>query len=258
MTLAPTGQPEEQRPMSIYGRVQPLPFLVTTEMPCPYLPGRLERKIVTELAGTRASATYELLSRAGFRRSHSIAYRPACTGCNACVPVRVVVGEFAAGRSLRRIAHRNQDLTVELNPNRGTPEQYQLFSRYLESRHGEGEMAGMRFHEYRAMVEDSPIETRLVEFRDAGRRLVACCLADWAADGISAVYSFFDVAQSRRSLGNHVVLWLIDAARRQGLDYVYLGYWVAESRKMAYKTRFRPIEVFGPSGWRRLVQQEPA
>lgn len=238
--------------MTIHGRVQPLPFLVTTEMPCPYLPGRFERKVVTELAGLRAATTYELLSRAGFRRSHSIAYRPACTGCSACVPVRVVVAEFAASRSLRRIAHRNQDLVVDLMPNRGTPEQYQLFTRYLESRHGDGEMVGMRFHEYRAMVEDSPIETRLVEFREPDGRLLACCLADWATDGISAVYSFFDPGQGRRSLGSYVVLWLIEAAERQGLDYVYLGYWVSQSRKMAYKTRFRPIEGFGPRGWRRL------
>lgn len=239
--------------MSIHGRVQPLPFLVTTEMPCPYLPERSERKVVTELAGTRAAATYELLSRAGFRRSHSIAYRPACTGCAACVPVRVVAAAFVPGRSLRRVAGRNADLTVEIKPNRGTPEQYQLFTRYLESRHGEGEMVGMRFHEYRSMVEDSPIETRLIEFRAPGGRLVACCLADWASDGISAVYSFFDAAEPRRSLGNYVVLRLIEAAQREHLDYVYLGYWVAESRKMAYKTRFQPIEGFGPHGWQTLA-----
>jgi arginine-tRNA-protein transferase len=113
-------------------------------------------------------------------------------------------------------------------------------------------MVGMRFHEYRSMIEDSPIDTRLVEFRDAAGELIACCLADWAADGISAVYSFFDTAEPRRSLGSYVVLWLIGAARDQGLDYVYLGYWVRESRKMAYKTRFRPIEGFGPNGWRLL------
>lgn len=238
--------------MSIHSRGQPLPFLVTTEMPCPYVPGRSERKVVTELAGLRANATYELLSRAGFRRSHSIAYRPACTGCSACVPVRVVVGPFEPGRSLRRIAARNVDLSVSVRPNHGSPEQYQLFTRYLESRHGDGEMVGMRFHEYRSMVEDSPIDTRLVEFRDEAGQLMACCLADWAADGISAVYSFFDTADPRRSLGSYVVLWLIEAARAQGLDYVYLGYWVRESRKMAYKTRFRPIEGFGPDGWHEL------
>jgi len=241
--------------MSIHGRIQPLPFLVTTEMPCPYLPGRLERKVVTDLAGLRAAATYELLSRAGFRRSHSIAYRPACTGCSACIPVRVVVDRFAPGRSLRRIAARNRDLQIELRPNRGTPEQYQLFTSYLESRHADGEMVGMRFHEYRAMVEDSPIETRLVEFRQPDGRLVACCLVDWTADGISAVYSFFDTTQSRRSLGSYVVLQLIEMARRQKLDYVYLGYWVADSRKMAYKTRFRPIEALGPDGWQLLAEQ---
>ncbi|GIK96700.1 MAG: putative arginyl-tRNA--protein transferase [Alphaproteobacteria bacterium] len=240
--------------MSIHGRVQPLPFLVTTEMPCPYLPGQLERKVVTELTGVRAADTYELLSRAGFRRSHSIAYRPACTGCSACVPVRVVVSAFAWTRSHRRTAARNGDLSVTLQPNRGTPEQYQLFTRYLESRHGDGEMVGMRFHEYRAMVEDSPIETHLVEFRDPGGTLVACCLADWAADGISAVYSFFDPDQSRRSLGNYVVIRLIETAAQHGLDYVYLGYWVSGSRKMAYKTRFRPIEGFGPGGWRLLEE----
>ncbi len=238
--------------MSIYGRSQPLPFLVTTEMPCPYVPGRSERKVVTELAGLRAAATYELLSRAGFRRSHSIAYRPACTGCAACVPVRVVAAAFQPGRSLRRIAARNADLGATVRPNRGTPEQYQLFTRYLESRHGDGEMVGMRFHEYRSMIEDSPIDTRLVEFRGEDGQLVACCLADWAADGISAVYSFFDTAESRRSLGSYVVMWLIDAARAEGLDYVYLGYWVRESHKMAYKTRFRPIEGFGPRGWHPL------
>jgi arginine-tRNA-protein transferase len=229
-----------------------LPFLVTTEMPCPYVPGRSERKVVTELAGLRAAATYELLSRAGFRRSHSIAYRPACTGCAACVPVRVVAAAFQPGRSLRRIAARNADLGATVRPNRGTPEQYQLFTRYLESRHGDGERVGMRFHEYRSMIEDSPIDTRLVEFRGEDGQLVACCLADWAADGISAVYSFFDTAESRRSLGSYVVMWLIDAARAEGLDYVYLGYWVRESHKMAYKTRFRPIEGFGPRGWHPL------
>ena len=238
--------------MSIHGRVQPLPFLVTTEMPCPYLEGRSERKIVTELTGSHAGATYELLSRAGFRRSHSIAYRPACAGCSACIPVRVVVSDFEPERSLRRVAFRNRDLITEAKPNRGTPEQYQLFTSYLESRHGDGEMVGMRFHEYRSMVEDSPIESRMIEFRLPDGRLVAACLADWAADGISAVYSFFDTAEPRRSLGSFVVLWLIDAARRAGLDYVYLGYWGAASRKMAYKTRFRPIEGFGPGGWRPL------
>lgn len=242
--------------MAIHSRPHPLPFLVTSEMPCPYLPGRIERKVVTELSGPAARANYELLSRAGFRRSHSIAYRPACPGCQACVPVRVVVAGFRPGRTLRRAERRNADLAVAFRPGRGTPEQYALFARYLAGRHADGEMVGMTFHDYRSMVEDSPLDTRLVEFRDPRGRLRAGCLTDFTQDGISAVYSFFDEAEPQRSLGSYMILWLIREAERQGLAYVYLGYWVAGSGKMAYKTRFRPIEGFGPEGWRPLPAGE--
>lgn len=238
--------------MSIQTRSQPLSFLVTTDMPCPYLPGRMERKLVTRLAGPEAVQNLQLLSRAGFRRSHSIAYRPACSGCSACVPVRVVSLEFSPGRTMRRIARRNADIEATVLPPRGTVEQFDLFQSYLENRHGNGEMAGMDYADYRAMIEDSPVETRIVEFRDGLRRLVACALTDWADDGISAVYSFFDPVQPGRSLGTNVVLWLIGEAGRRRMPYVYLGYWVDGSRKMDYKVRFQPIEGFGPNGWRRL------
>ncbi|WP_119458843.1 arginyltransferase [Rhodospirillaceae bacterium SYSU D60014] len=238
--------------MTIHSRSHPLPFLVTTEMPCAYLPGRLERKIVTELTGPTAVETYEILSRAGFRRSHSIAYRPACSGCSACVPVRVVAQAFKPSRSLRRIARRNADLTAQVRPANSTQEQYQVFSRYLDRRHRDGEMIGMSFHEYRSMAEDSPLDTRLVEFRTPDERLVACCLADWTLDGLSAVYSFFEPDLASRGLGSYMVIWLIEQARQLELPYVYLGYWIADSRKMAYKTRFRPLEAFGATGWRPL------
>jgi arginine-tRNA-protein transferase len=241
--------------MSVQTRHFPLAFLVTTEMPCPYLPGRMERKVVTELTGPAAAATYEILSRAGFRRSHSIAYRPACSGCDGCLPVRVVTEDFMAGRSLRRVARRNADLRATVRAARSTREQYQLFSRYLESRHGNGEMLGMGFHEYKSMVENSPLDTRIIEFRDETGRLVSCCLADYTQDGISAVYSFFDTALAGRSLGTYTILWLIEEAKRLGLPFVYLGYWVEGSRKMSYKSRFRPIEIFGPAGWHRHLMQ---
>jgi leucyl-tRNA---protein transferase len=239
--------------MAIQNRAQPLPFLVTTEMPCPYLAGRVERKVVTDLSGPGAADTYEILSRAGFRRSHSIAYRPACPGCSACVAVRVVVAGFAAGPSLRRIARRNDDLVAALRPTRGTPEQFALFTRYLGGRHQDGEMVGMSLHEYVAMVEDSPLQSNLVELRDGRGRLVGCCLVDWTRDGVSAVYSFYDVDQPRRSLGSYLILWLIGEAARRGLPYAYLGYWVAGSRKMAYKSRFRPLEGYGRIGWEPLT-----
>jgi leucyl-tRNA---protein transferase len=239
--------------MTVQSRTRPLTFLLTREAACPYLPGRRERKLVTELAGPDAAESYDLLSRAGFRRSHAVAYRPACHGCQACVPVRVPVAGFAAGKSLRRVARRNADLAVSLRPARATTEQFALFVRYLARRHGDGEMAGMGFADYRSMVEDTPIDSGVVELRNPAGNLVGCCLVDRSADGLSAVYSFFDPDLAANSLGSFIVLRLIEEARRRGLPFVYLGYWIAASRKMAYKTRFRPLEAFGAEGWSRMA-----
>ncbi|HMA15301.1 MAG TPA: arginyltransferase [Kiloniellaceae bacterium] len=225
---------------------------------CPYLPGRTERKLLTEISGPSAQQTYETLTLAGFRRSHRFAYRPACGRCSACTPVRVLAGEFTPGRSLRRILRVNADLSHEFVPPRATAEQFALFRRYIESRHGDGEMAGMTEQEYRDMVEASDIDTRLAEFRDPGGRLVAVCLLDWLRDGPSAVYSFFTPDETRRSLGTHVVLTLVETARQAGLPHVYLGYWIENSRKMAYKTRFRPLQLLGPSGWHTMAEGWPS
>ena len=141
-------------------------------------------------------------------------------------------------------------------PARATAEQFQLFQRYQQARHGDGDMATMSFYDYRAMVEDTPIETFIVEFRDPDDRMVSACLADRLGDGLSAVYSFFAPALERRSLGTHAILWLIERARSLGLPYVYLGYWVPESRKMAYKSRFRPAEVLAGGAWRMLTEAD--
>ncbi len=238
--------------MSVQSRSFPISFMVTTEVPCPYLPDRMERKIITELSGSHAGELFELLSRAGFRRSHSIAYRPACSACQACVPVRVVVDEFSPSRSMRRVMVRNADLVPEMKPPHPTQEQYQLFSRYLEVRHNDGEMVGMGPQDYASMVADSSIDTRMIEFRDGQRQLIAACLTDWSSDGISAVYSFFAADQARNSLGSFVVLSLIEMARAAGLPYLYLGYWVNGSQKMDYKRRFQPLERYGQDGWTRL------
>ena len=227
-------------------------FYTTAPLPCPYLPGRTERKIVTELSGTEAEALHERLSRAGFRRSHNIAYAPVCPGCQACVPIRVVSEEFTPDRTQRRILRANADLTVSEMPARATAEQFTLFQRYQKNRHADGDMAAMGYYDYRAMIEDTPISTGILEFRDAQDRLVGACLTDWLADGLSAVYSFFDTDEDKRSLGTFAVLWLIGRARSLGLPYVYLGYWVPESRKMAYKARFRPSEILISGAWHRL------
>lgn len=227
-------------------------FFTTAPMPCPYLPGRMERKIVTELNQPGADALHDVLSRAGFRRSHSIAYAPACSGCNACIPVRIVAPEFKMTRNQRKVWNANSHLTVTPAPPRATAEQYALFSRYQAERHTGSDMALMGFYDYRSMVDESPIDTCLMEFRDGSGELQAVCLTDRMSDGLSAVYSFFDPSLQKRSLGTHMILWLVEEARRRALPYVYLGYWIRESRKMAYKIRFQPLEGFTSQGWRRI------
>lgn len=227
-------------------------FMGTRALPCPYIPGRVERKVVTDLATPDAMKLYDNLSRAGFRRSHSLAYRPACPGCTACVPVRIRVEDFDWSRSFRRITNRNADLTTRDMAGHATMEQYRLFTRYQRSRHSGGEMSSMSFRDFRAMIEDSPIDTRIIEFRDPKGSLVAVMLADRQMDAMSAVYSLFDPELDKRSLGTYMVLWLIKQAEANDLPHVYLGYWIEESPKMSYKTRFRPLEGLTPDGWKTL------
>jgi len=232
-------------------------FYTTTPLPCPYLPGRTERKIVTELTGPDSEVLHDRLSRAGFRRSHNIAYSPVCPGCRACIPIRVRSAEFLANRTQRKIMARNADLDVRAVPARATAEQFALFQHYQQSRHAGGDMAAMGFYDYRAMVEDTPITTGIVEFRDATGRLLGACLTDWLSDGLSAVYSFFAPEEDRRSLGAYAVMWLLAEAVRSGQPYVYLGYWVADSRKMAYKASYRPAEVLIQGNWQLLGEDAP-
>ncbi|MFT8244416.1 arginyltransferase [Roseomonas sp. BN140053] len=231
-------------------------FYTTAPLPCPYLQGRTERKIVTELAGPDGEVLHDRLSRAGFRRSHNIAYAPVCPGCRACIPIRIRAADFAPDRTQRRIARANAGLSVREAQARATAEQFALFQRYQQARHGDGDMAAMGFYDYRAMVEDTPITTNMVEFRDPGDRLVGACLTDMLGDGLSAVYSFYDMALERRSLGTFAILWLVGRAVQLGLPFVYLGYWVPQSRKMAYKARFRPSEILSGGTWRALTDSE--
>ncbi len=244
---------QEQRPAPERLSVAPQHFYRTAALPCPYLPGKAERKLVTELSGRHASTFYNELSRAGFRRSHHLAYRPACIGCNACVPVRIPVSDFTETRSLRRIHNLNRDLLRYCLEADATLEQFRLFQRYQRSRHAESDMAAMTFGDYQAMVEDSPVATKMVELRDPAGLLLGTGLYDPLDDGLSAVYSFYAPDVPKRSLGTLLVLALIDEARRRNLGYVYLGYWIADSAKMSYKARFRPLEALGPKGWRPII-----
>jgi arginyl-tRNA--protein-N-Asp/Glu arginylyltransferase len=237
-------------------------FYLTAPNPCPYLPGREERKVFTHLVGRRAGELNDALTLGGFRRSQTIAYRPACDGCRACVSVRVPVADFVPSRNMRRVIDRNADLAGELRPNLPTTEQYSLFRHYLDERHGDGGMADMTVLDYAMMVEDSHVETRLLEYRlDGGSLrpegaakgpLVATALTDVLADGLSMVYSFYDPEERARSLGTFLILDHIRRAAEMGLPYVYLGYWVEGSRKMDYKARFLPQERLTPDGWLRF------
>jgi arginyl-tRNA--protein-N-Asp/Glu arginylyltransferase len=237
-------------------------FYLTAPSPCPYLPGREERKVFTHLVGERAPELNDLLTHGGFRRSQSIAYRPACETCRACVSVRVVVEDFRPTRSMRRVMDRNSDLVAEMRVPVPTSEQYSVFRGYLDSRHRDGGMADMTVLDYAMMVEDSHVETRIVEFRRRGPDsritgrgngpLLGVALTDVLTDGLSMVYSFFDPDVGGRSLGTFIILDHIARARRLGLPYVYLGYWVKGSRKMDYKGRFLPQERLTGDGWTRV------
>jgi len=224
-------------------------FFTAGPVACPYLDGHAERKLIVELSGAAAADFYDDLSRAGFRRSQGFAYRPACPQCQACVPVRIAVNRFAHSRSTRRVRNANRGLSGRLVAARATPEQYQLFTAYQRSRHRDSDMAAMSYADYRSMVEDTPLRTVIAEFRDADGVLAAASLIDRLDDGVSAVYNFFDTAAHRRSLGTWSILWLVEECRRQGLPHVYLGYWIAESGKMAYKARFPAVERLSASGW---------
>ena len=220
--------------------------------PCPYLEGRTEQNIFTELTGANTTQLYDALTQAGFRRSHNVAYRPSCPGCQACVPVRVAAQHYEPSRSQLRIWRVNADLVeTEVRPE-ATAEQYALFTRYLSARHADGEMAGMTFADYVAMIEDSPLSTSMLEYRDGADALVAACLVDRLADGLSAVYSFFEPSASPRSPGSYMIMKMIERCRHERLPYLYLGYWIDGSRKMAYKARFRPLEGLTARGWTRL------
>lgn len=236
-------------------------FYLTAPAPCPYLEGREERKVFTHLVGEKARQVNDMLTQGGFRRSQNIAYRPACEGCRACVSVRVIVDQFKPSRSFKRIKDANRNLVGEKLPPSPTAEQFSLFRKYLDDRHINGGMAQMTALDYAMMVEDSHVDTMLIEYRNRGpdtaitKRgegpLIAATLTDVLANGLSMVYSFFDTDEKARSLGTYMILDHIKLARKMGLPYVYLGYWVDGSRKMEYKTRFQPQEHLTVTGWER-------
>lgn len=235
-------------------------FYVTAPQPCPYLEGRIERKLFTALQGEQAELLNDSLSKQGFRRSQNVLYRPSCADCTACLSSRIRVADFTPSRSQRRVMKRNGDLLRRPTSPWATEDQFTLFRRYLDHRHATGGMADMDLFEFAAMVEETPVRSRLIEYLtpdpERGTDLKAVCLTDILDDGLSMVYSFFDPDREGDSLGTYVILDHIEIARDLGLPYVYLGYWVPGSPKMGYKSKFDALEVYSRGGWRPM--RDPA
>lgn len=234
-------------------------FYSTDLAPCPYLPGRKERRLVALVDVEPGLERFDLLTETGFRRSQGFLYKPVCPGCQACVPVRIVVERFRPSRSFRKILRRAAHLSWSERPPVSTDEQFELFHRYLLHRHADGGMVRMDRDAYREMVEISPPSTSVVEFRDPAGQLVGVSLTDRVRSGLSGVYKFFAPELETLSPGTFIILWHVERARALGLPYVYLGYWIRECQKMSYKTRFAPLERLDGAVWRPLVgADEPA
>jgi leucyl-tRNA---protein transferase len=230
-------------------------FYVTAPQTCPYLDGRMERKLFTALQGDSAEKLNDTLSKQGFRRSQNVLYRPSCSECSACMSARIRVADFVPTKSQKRAMKRNGDLRREATSPWATEDQYGLFRRYLDSRHSDGGMADMDIFEFAAMIEETPVRSRVVEYTtdpvpgERRRPLTAVCLTDVLDDGLSMVYSFYDPDRLGDSLGTFIILDHIAIAREAGLPYVYLGYWVPGSRKMGYKSKFSALEVYQGGQW---------
>jgi leucyl-tRNA---protein transferase len=229
-------------------------FFITGPSPCPYLPGKKERKIFTHLVGQESRALNTQLSQGGFRRSQNIAYRPACDACNACSSVRVPVQSFDWSKSFRRVIKRNQDIVATVVAPVATQEHYSLFRGYVDTRHTDSAMANMTVLDFAAMIDETSADSRLVEYRFAighpqSGELIATVLMDVLGDGLSLIYSFYEPNFDRRSLGTLVVLDAIMRVQRLNLPYLYLGFHVRGSQKMEYKSRFLPQERLTPAGW---------
>lgn len=229
--------------------VEPI-FYRTRPFPCSYLPGREETRVLTEISGEMAAGGFfEFLQHYGFRRSQRYLYRPACDGCTACIPVRIPVARFAPSRTMRKLHKLNHDLRASFEPARASAELFDLFERYQHQRHGDSDMALMSYEEFRLLIEESPVKTGLLQLRDETGRLWACGLTDLGQDSLSAVYSFYEPDTPTRSLGTFLVQALVAEAVQRGLTYLYLGYWIEDCRKMSYKARFSPLELFDGHRW---------
>ncbi|MDR2677992.1 MAG: arginyltransferase [Zoogloeaceae bacterium] len=248
--------PAAQDAQDVEARLARLRFFTTSSFPCPYLPGQQERSQAVTPEARVDTATYAVLARLGFRRSGAHIYRPRCDACAACVPVRLPVARLVPDRSQRRALRRHAGLQVQATPLHFDAAHYALYVRYQASRHPGGSMdgAGSRAS-YLDFLLESDVDTCLVAFSDAtDLRMVS--VVDTLDDGLSAVYTFYDPDRPGASYGTYGILWLAEWARSLGLPYLYLGYWIRGSEKMAYKANFRPLQGRVEGVWRELSAAE--
>ena len=231
-------------------RKLPLAMRLSMESDCPYIKGQTEQRIAVDISND--PQCHDGLAVAGFRRVENWVYRPACPQCNACLPWRVDVANFMPSRNMLRIIKKNRDLTRHVASPIPSDDHYRLFKTYVTNRHDDGQMAQMDQLEFTSMISNSPIETILISYKDAENNLVGAILSDLQSDGLSAVYSFFEPSLTTRSLGTFMVLDLLSIAKDSDLKWLYLGYFVDGSRKMEYKARFRPAEVFKDGQWQAV------
>jgi arginine-tRNA-protein transferase len=228
-----------------------LQFYLTAPYPCSYLPNHLARSQVATPSFLISTQVYSELVRRGFRRSGTFTYRPRCDTCRACVPVRIPVNTFASNRSQRRSVRHHRNLEVSLHTLQDSAEHFDLYQRYQTARHREEGMESDSPEQYRNFLLQSHVDSTLVEFREGGLlRMVS--LIDILDDGLSSVYTFYDAEVAHASFGTYNVLWQIELCRKLELDYLYLGYWIKESAKMAYKANFAPLQGLVDGEWQPL------
>ena len=235
---------------SINERLDALRFFQTPEHECNYLPDREASTVFVDPSAELNGIIYSQLALIGFRRSGRYLYRPRCKTCNACIPIRISTNDFKPNRSQRRVLSNNQDLTVTLCDKEFQDEHFELYTRYLRSRHPGGGMDETTPEKYKGFLTCEWLDTRFIEFRLQGK-LICVAATDFMHDGISALYTFYDPEMDKRSLGTFAILWQIDAAKRFNKSWLYLGYWIEESTKMSYKTRFKPYELFINGQWQQ-------
>ncbi|MBB3229365.1 arginyltransferase [Halomonas stenophila] len=234
--------------------IRDLRFFLTVPHACSYLAGREATTLFLDPQESPGGGVYDALALLGFRRSGRHLYRPHCEGCSACISVRIPVADFAPNRTQRKLVRRNADLELRVRPALFDAEHYALYARYIRTRHSDGDMYPPSHEQYRTFLTLDQDYARLLELRLEGR-LLAVSAFDQLEHGLSAIYTFFDPDEAfeRRSLGTYAVLSLVERARQLGLPHVYLGYWIRECRKMAYKQAFQPLEMLEGRHWRRLI-----